>query len=205
MGNVIRATDRFTMGVSAWTDTLCSHTTSEETWPILGIDPGVNGAAALVWPNGNIMVQDMPCHKEYVGSSWRSRIDTSELVTILHVMEFFAPVAAFVEQVHGRPGFQSSKIGVLCHSAGLVEGILNAFKIPVHLVPPHVWKGRMSLNSDKGKSRETAAKLFPDNADLFKRVKDDGRAEAALIAMYGLRLLRDVPLDRNNRTRKKNH
>jgi hypothetical protein len=26
---------------------------------------------------------------------------------------------------------------------------------------------------------------FPEIADQFKRVKDDGRAEAALIALYG--------------------
>jgi hypothetical protein len=30
-----------------------------------------------------------------------------------------------------------------------------------------------------------AANLWPDKADLFKRAKDDGRAEAALIAHWG--------------------
>jgi hypothetical protein len=32
-----------------------------------------------------------------------------------------------------------------------------------------------------------AGLCFPVDADLFKRVKDDGRAEAALLAWYGVR------------------
>jgi hypothetical protein len=27
--------------------------------------------------------------------------------------------------------------------------------------------------------------IFPDQADRFKRVKDDGRSDSALIAVYG--------------------
>ena len=37
----------------------------------------------------------------------------------------------------------------------------------------------------KAASRGMATELFPHIADQFRRVKDDGRAEAALIARYG--------------------
>jgi len=38
---------------------------------------------------------------------------------------------------------------------------------------------------DKGASRATATRLFPKFGHYFKRAKDDGRAEAALMAMWG--------------------
>jgi crossover junction endodeoxyribonuclease RuvC len=42
----------------------------------------------------------------------------------------------------------------------------------------------MHLSADKGESRRRATQLFPDYADQWTRVKDDGRAEAALLAFY---------------------
>jgi crossover junction endodeoxyribonuclease RuvC len=39
----------------------------------------------------------------------------------------------------------------------------------------------------KDGSRYRAAQLFPARAELFKRVKDDGRSDATLIAAYGAR------------------
>ena len=38
-------------------------------------------------------------------------------------------------------------------------------------------------------ARLHAARLWPGAAEQFKRVKDDGRAEAALIGMYACRML----------------
>lgn len=36
----------------------------------------------------------------------------------------------------------------------------------------------------KERSREIATQLFPEHSKEFAKVKDDGRAEAALIARY---------------------
>jgi len=45
---------------------------------------------------------------------------------------------------------------------------------------------RADLSGDtKGSSRQRAQALFPRQAILFSRVKDDGRADAALMALYG--------------------
>ena len=55
----------------------------------------------------------------------------------------------------------------------------------MHYATPASWKKHFKLSKDKGVSRATASQRFPQNAELFKRVKDDGRAEAALIALYG--------------------
>jgi hypothetical protein len=54
-------------------------------------------------------------------------------------------------------------------------------------VDPSAWKKTMHLSTDKNASRALASQYFPDAADQWSRVRDDGRAEAALIAYYGAR------------------
>jgi crossover junction endodeoxyribonuclease RuvC len=71
-------------------------------------------------------------------------------------------------------------------SAGLVDGVLAGLGIPTTYVTPQSWKRAAGLTSDKSAVRLRAAQLFPDMAKHFARVKDDGRAEAALIARYGV-------------------
>jgi hypothetical protein len=43
----------------------------------------------------------------------------------------------------------------------------------------------MHLSTDKNASRALASQYFPDAADQWKLAKQDGRAEAALIAYWG--------------------
>jgi hypothetical protein len=45
----------------------------------------------------------------------------------------------------------------------------------------------MKINASKDGAREMAMRLWPSKSELFKRKKDDGRAEAALLALYLLR------------------
>ncbi len=68
---------------------------------------------------------------------------------------------------------------------GQIEGVLAALEIPVTLVTPQVWKRSLSVPADKSASRARAAQLWPGLAGTFSRVRDDGRAEAALIGLYG--------------------
>jgi hypothetical protein len=53
-------------------------------------------------------------------------------------------------------------------------------------VSPAKWKKALGLSADKGASRRRAIELWPERAQWFARVKDDGRAEAALIAYWWL-------------------
>lgn len=55
----------------------------------------------------------------------------------------------------------------------------------VDQVRPTVWKRALGLGKDKEASRLKAMQLFP-SADL-RRKKDQGRAEALLLAVYGFR------------------
>ena len=59
--------------------------------------------------------------------------------------------------------------------------------IPTIHVSPGKWKKHFGLTSDKEKSRALAIATWPQS-DHFRRKKDDGRAEAALTALYGARV-----------------
>jgi crossover junction endodeoxyribonuclease RuvC len=48
-----------------------------------------------------------------------------------------------------------------------------------------VWKRALGVKGDKDVSRQRASALLPRHSGLWLRKKDDGRAEAALIAYYG--------------------
>jgi crossover junction endodeoxyribonuclease RuvC len=68
---------------------------------------------------------------------------------------------------------------------GIVKGVLAALGIPCQLVPPAKWKRDMGLNQSKDGSRAKAIAKWPAHAYEFKRAKDDGKAEACLIAAWG--------------------
>jgi crossover junction endodeoxyribonuclease RuvC len=68
---------------------------------------------------------------------------------------------------------------------GLVLGVIAGCKIPVALITPGEWKREFRIGADKQAARLLASRMFPIYAHSFARVKDDGRAEAALLSVYG--------------------
>jgi crossover junction endodeoxyribonuclease RuvC len=71
---------------------------------------------------------------------------------------------------------------------GVVLGVVGANYLKLVSPPPALWKRVLGL-SGKGKdaSRMAASNFWPHHAGQFARVKDDGRAESALLALYGAR------------------
>ena len=138
---------------------------------ILGIDPGVNGAFAVVDTRENrVTCHDMP--------------DTTaglvELIAALPPLDFCVIEKPFFPQMIGIKN--AAKIA---EAYGAIKASLVWGGIPAREVRPAEWKAALGLSSSKSASREKAGMLFPDDAAQWKRVRDDGRAEAALIAWYG--------------------
>ena len=144
---------------------------------ILGIEAGKYGAVAWVTEGGHLIeVRDLPFAKEGllcgVLAEWVSGRGRR-------------PTHAYLERVGARPGAGVTGMFNFGRGYGQIEGVLAAVGIPVTLVTPSKWKGDMRLSADKAASRARAAQLWPGLAGVFARVKDDGRAEAALIALHG--------------------
>jgi hypothetical protein len=143
---------------------------------ICGIDPGLSGAIAFYFPvtPDRVTAEDLPV----AGGV----IDCANLAARIAQM---APAFAVVERVGAMPrqGVASTfKFGA---SYGCLHGILGALQIRTVLVAPTVWKRHFCLDSDKEKSRALALRTFAKSPEHFARKKDDGRAEAALLAVYG--------------------
>lgn len=89
-----------------------------------------------------------------------------------------------MEQVHAMPRQGVSSTFAFGKACGMIDGVVAARGLPVTYVTPHKWKKAMGVTADKNSSRQAAINLWPSEAELFKRVRDADRAEAALIAQY---------------------
>lgn len=154
---------------------------------VLGVDPGISGALALLDTGlgDELTVHDMPAVTLSRGARGRQKGREIMEALLWKIARDAAPDFAFVERVHAMPkqGVTSTfNFGV---AYGLVRGVLAGCDCQVHLTPPTEWKRWFKLGNDKAQSRLLAARMFPAHAAKFSRVSDDGRAEAALLALYG--------------------
>lgn len=157
---------------------------------IIGIDPGLQGAFALLDPaTGAVSVLDMPTTVDVAGSQ-RRRLDIPALVSLTRGLAALEPVLTILEQVGARGKDSAASMFAFGRGFGALETALHAAGIPPRMVPPAKWKGALHVPADKGQARAAATTVFPRHAHLWQRVKDDGRAEAALIAYYGWKHIR---------------
>ena len=149
---------------------------------IYGIDPGYTGAITLYWPaTGDIEIHDMPTLTNPKG---KTVLNQRAILDILEP-EGDGPRTAFIEHVSAMPNQGVTSVFRFGEQYGQLQMALAATQTPYQLVTPAVWKRHFGLTRDKGVSRGLAMQRFPAYAEKFKRVKDDGRAEATLIALYG--------------------
>ncbi|KAK4419641.1 Holliday junction resolvase MOC1, chloroplastic [Sesamum alatum] len=155
---------------------------------VIGVDPDLSGALAVLKPDNSPQVYDSPHLKVLVGKRVRKRLDTKSIVQLLQRIDAPTGTTVYIEQSipypqDGKQGWWSGGFGY-----GLWIGILVASGYSVVPVPSLLWKNEFKLagnRSSKDDSRELATTLFPSMSSMLKRKKDHGRAEALLIAAYG--------------------
>ena len=153
---------------------------------VIGIDPGAGGAVAILEKSGQLVqVFDMPSVEVVVGGKAKRRVSPEMLAAELRMYNV-AGTVAYIEQVGAMPGQGVSSMFAFGEAFGLAKGVLAGLTIPVQTVTPGKWKKALNLNAGKDGARAKAAALWPDMAGEFRRVKDDGKAEAALIGHWGL-------------------
>lgn len=149
---------------------------------VIGIDPGLSGALARYdLETTALLVEDMPVFK--IGS--KTVIDALGLARLIDVWGADQGVVAFLEFVASSPQMGVASAFKFGEGCGIVKGVLAANFVRVESVTPPAWKRAMGVKADKDGCRAVAAQRFPRQSGLFARKKDDGRAEAALIALYG--------------------
>lgn len=143
----------------------------------IGVDPGMSGAIALVDSYGVLVeVHDMPV----VGGL----VSAHGIINLVDDWDVCGKVV--IEDVHSMPKQGVASSFGFGRSKGVVEGVFAGLDISTSYVAPATWKRKLGLSADKGTCRRRAIELWPHHAKAFARVKDDGRAEAALIAYWWL-------------------
>jgi crossover junction endodeoxyribonuclease RuvC len=149
---------------------------------ILAIDPGAKGALAFFNPaTGALELVDTPTVEVKRGAKNKVEISAQMLAGIIRAR---SPSEAVVERVGAFPGQGVSSVFAFGKAAGLLDGILAALEIPVTYVAPQKWQRDVGARAGKDGNRQRAAELFPAYAQSFARAKDDGRADAALMAWW---------------------
>lgn len=158
---------------------------------ILGIDPGLDGALFLT-DGATVEVLDVPTLTAGKGR------EVDGLAVAQWLDERSQQIrAAFLERVNAMPsipGPNGKRRTMGAQSAfafgrtdGLLHGLVVANLIPTTRVTPVTWRKAMAVARGKDGARARAKELLPAHAHLFDRKRDDGRADAALLALYGLR------------------
>lgn len=152
---------------------------SEETFA--GVDPGKTGAMVILYPDNTPIVCRVPlAGKEPAWSLWSHEWGMA--------LEFNVPDNFVIEDVSARPGQGVTSMFKFGETLGFAHGVCrcSAPLAPILWQTPSVWKRKMGLiGMDKGASREEARRLIPKLTPYLMRVKDDGVAEAALLAYHG--------------------
>jgi crossover junction endodeoxyribonuclease RuvC len=151
----------------------------------IGIDPGQSGAIAILADGEPIQVFDMPVSaRKTSGQEVSATALVIELRAILRRSEG-AHVFAAIEQVGAMPGNGGTSMFRFGEGFGIVKGVLSALGIGYTLITPPRWKKWAGLiGADKDASRTLAMQRFPGAVPWLTRKKDDGRADAILLARF---------------------
>ncbi|KMM77257.1 hypothetical protein ACP93_02565 [Xanthomonas sp. NCPPB 1128] len=149
-----------------------------------GVDPGLTGAVATLIDGEAGPILDMPT---VLVGDWRE-VDARALAVWIREQRAAHPgayVCACIEKVGARPNDGGTTAFRFGDSYGQARAVLQVLGIPYTRAIPAVWKRRMGLlGQDKDAARQLALQRFPAAATQLQRKKDDGRADALLIALY---------------------
>jgi crossover junction endodeoxyribonuclease RuvC len=153
---------------------------------VVGVDPGATGAYACLTDAGELLwIEDAP--SPYTGYMVAS-IFLNDLISYV-----------VVERAQARPKERAGAAFNYGTGYGIILGVLGAWAAfgecvgvidapSFETVPPATWKKTLGLTGkDKAAARAMAQATWPDKAHMFTRVKDHGRAEAALIGLWWCR------------------
>lgn len=163
---------------------------------VCGIDPGFNGAISFL-DGDKLTVYGMPLITETFikegKKKTRSLINLAELVRIFREHK---PTHIWIERVSARPGQGGTSMFRFGQGYGEVRGVAASFDLTINDILPQAWKKVYGLTSAKIDSLDKARELWPEHAKTyFKLKKQDGWAEAAIIALYGRELLKKADAD----------
>ncbi len=151
---------------------------------IIGIDPGLNGAIAILEDKKVLGIFDMPVMAE--GKKNKRQLNSAQLVNILKEnIQKNEEINIVVEQVNAMPGQGVTSMFNFGQTFGAIKGVCAALGFPIHFVRPSKWKKHFELiNSSKDSSRTKVIEMYPSISHQLSKKKDVNKSDAILIARF---------------------
>jgi len=144
--------------------------------PIIGFDPGITGAVAVLDLFDDVSLHDLP--------QANGELDPAALARLLLQFSEHSHPRAIIENVHSMPKQGVASTFKFGRAYGTLLGVLGALQIPTTRVSPHTWKRHFNLlGKPKDASRALAQRLYPQLTTLNLK-KHHGRADALLLARF---------------------
>lgn len=151
---------------------------------IIGIDPGLSGAIAILESNKIINIFDIPVMSE--GKKNKRQLNSALLVKMIKDnINSNEEVSVVVEQVNAMPGQGVTSMFNFGQTFGAIKGICAALELPIFFVRPSKWKKYFELiNSSKDSSRTKVIEMYPKLSHQLSKKKDVNKSDAILIARF---------------------
>ena len=151
---------------------------------VVGIDPGLSGAIAILENNKVLNIFDMPVMAE--GNKNKRQLNSAQLVNIIKdSTKPDAELAVVVEQVNAMPGQGVTSMFNFGQTFGAIKGVCAALELPIFFVRPSKWKKHFELiNSSKDSSRTKVIEMYPSLSSQLAKKKDVNKSDAILIARF---------------------
>ena len=161
---------------------------------IIGIDPGLSGAIAILQDKKVLKIFDMPVMSD--GKKNKKQLNSAHLVNLIKEnTESNEEVAVVVEQVNAMPGQGVTSMFNFGQTFGAIKGICAALNLSIFFVRPSKWKKHFELiNSSKDSSRTKVIEMYPSISNQLTKKKDVNKSDAILIARFYI----DTRLDYKN-------
>lgn len=168
---------------------------------IIAVDPGLTGAIAVLdTETQKLDVVDMPTTKNARKGAGLTIIDAPKLHELICNWRLWYDAShIIIEEVGGMPKQSAPAAFNFGYGCGLVYMAAVAADLSIELVTPQRWKGNMKVSTTPAQIRSRATEVFPfyraywDHEFLNLKSPTSevglGRAEAALLAAYGQRML----------------
>ncbi len=160
---------------------------------VIGIDPGLSGAIAILENNKVLSIFDMPIMAE--GKKNKRQLNSAQLVNIIKENTSKSEeIAVVVEQVNAMPGQGVTSMFNFGQTFGAIKGVCAALDLPIFFVRPSKWKKYFELiNSSKDSSRTKVIEMYPSLSGQLSKKKDVNKSDAILIAkFYSETRLKDI-------------
>ena len=151
---------------------------------VIGIDPGLSGALAILENKRVLGIFEMPVMPE--GKKNKRQLNSAQLVNILRDnIKINNEIAVVVEQVNAMPGQGVTSMFNFGQTFGAIKGVCAALKLPIFFVRPSKWKKHFELiNSSKDASRTKVIEMYPTLSGQLAKKRDVNKSDAVLIAKF---------------------